>query len=96
MLLEHQQLLAEILLLAVNGSEQTGKRICHDVTAWGDGALWSQVRVLECEDPHDTAVVVEIDGEESPLLSTGQVTTLSAQREALAHWIAANQQEIAA
>lgn len=98
MLLKHRQLLAEILLLAVYGSEQTGKRICHDVTAWGDGSLWSQVRVFEDGQisDHDIAVVVDADGEQSPLFSTGKVATLSEQREALANWIAANKQEIAA
>lgn len=98
MLLKHQEVLTDILLLTVLGSERTGKRICHDVTAWGNGSFWSQVRVIEdgwrtdsATDP-DTAVVVEANGEQSPLFSTGEVATLSGQREALVDWIAANRQ----
>lgn len=96
MLLKHQEVLAEILLLTIYGSERTGKRICHDVTAWGNGSFWSQVRVIEdgwrndsVPDP-GTAVVVEASGEQSPLFISGTVATLSGQREALANWITAN------
>lgn len=86
-----QELLAEIQRLAIAGSIQTGKRIYHEVIAWGDGAIWSVVRSVDhkSEPLHGSKSVVDEDGDDcNPDLA--DYCTLYEQRDMLAQWIVEN------
>jgi hypothetical protein len=93
------ELLAEIQRLTLAGSKQTGRRMYHEVQPWGDGIVWSIVRVIEgSATPLHTSRVVVHDGDDAvpdydPSLDR---CTLIQQRDALVQWIADNRKEEAA
>jgi len=89
--------LIEIQRLVLRASQASGWRIVHEVQAWGDGDVWSTVRVID-DFPgasHQTCVSVRKDGcEADNWISHGAIAnTLAEQIDALSDWIAANRRE---
>jgi hypothetical protein len=88
--------LADIQRMSIAGRDQTGRSIVHDVTAFPDGGLFSNVRVLgaNVQPLHSTFIGIHEDGREYGQHDDPDAPrTLSEQRLALAKWIAANRMQ---